>query len=81
MHDCALEQKRRRAVFSALRVEHTSHCSEISTKTTLQNQIKLRLRQVQAIKQSQSAYYLWMDCSSIGRANLRFSGFKNTKIP
>ena len=49
MHDCALEQKRGRGVFSAPRVEHTSHCAEISTKTTLQNQTKLRLRQVQAI--------------------------------
>ena len=33
MHDCALEQKRGRGVFSAPRVEHTSHCSKISIAT------------------------------------------------
>ena len=50
MHDCALEQKRGRGEFSAPRVEHTGHCSEISTKTTLQNHITLMLRHAQAIK-------------------------------
>ena len=41
MHDCALERKRKRGLSSAPRAEHTGHCSEISTKTTLQNRIKI----------------------------------------
>ena len=43
MHDCALEQKRERSLSSAPRVEHTGHCSEKSTKTTLQNHIKINI--------------------------------------
>ena len=73
MHDCALEQKRGRGVFSAPRVEHTSHCAEISTKTTLQNQTKLRLRQVQAItphyrsggRRQGSCGFFWGLCDTI----------------
>ena len=41
MHDCALERKRKRGLSSAPRVEHTGHCSEISTKTKLSNHIKV----------------------------------------
>ena len=41
MHDCALEQIRERGMYSAPRVEHTRYCSEISTKTKLQNHIKI----------------------------------------
>ena len=41
MHDCALERKRERNLSSAPRVEHTGNCPEISTKTKLQNHIKI----------------------------------------
>ena len=43
MHDCALEPKSGRGLPSAPRVEHTGHCLEISTKTTLQNDIKINI--------------------------------------
>ena len=43
MHDCALGRKRERNLSSAPRVEHTGHCSEKSTKTTLQNHIKINI--------------------------------------
>ena len=43
MHDYALERKRERDLSSAPRVEHTGHCSEISTKTKLQNHIKINI--------------------------------------
>ena len=43
MHDCALERKRERDLSSAPRVEHSGHCSEISTKTKLQNHIEINI--------------------------------------
>ena len=43
MHDCALEPKSGRGLPSAPRVEHTRYCLEISTKTTLQNHIKINI--------------------------------------
>ena len=42
MHDCALEPKSGKGLPSAPRVEHPGHCLEISTKTTLQNHIKIK---------------------------------------
>ena len=43
MHDCALERKRERDLCSAPRAEDKGHCSDISTKTTLQNQTKISI--------------------------------------